>query len=213
MAEYKFKTVKIRGKEYVQVSERLKYFRTQDRYKDWSIETELIDVQPTEITMRAVIRDESGRIRATGFAHEKEAASPINKFSMYECGETSCWGRALANLGIGLEKGIASADEIKNVPKLKEEEDTPSESAPATQTDKNVQEPKEELQEPKETITDQMITKITALIFDLGCTEEAICENMGCSNLTDMTYENGIKCIKILENMKAKKKLKANKNG
>ena len=37
MSNYKFKTTNIRGKQYVEVNERIKFFRQEDRYKDWTI--------------------------------------------------------------------------------------------------------------------------------------------------------------------------------
>ena len=43
MSDYKFKTTNIKGKEYVEVNERIKYFRTAEEYKGWSINTELVD--------------------------------------------------------------------------------------------------------------------------------------------------------------------------
>ena len=36
MANYKFKTTNIRGKQYVEVNERIKYFRQEEQYK-WSL--------------------------------------------------------------------------------------------------------------------------------------------------------------------------------
>jgi hypothetical protein len=36
----------------------------------------------------------------------------INKTSYIENGESSAWGRCLANLGIGIETSIASAEEV-----------------------------------------------------------------------------------------------------
>ena len=42
MSNYKFKTTNIRGKQYVEVNERIKFFRQEDRYKDWTIATEFL---------------------------------------------------------------------------------------------------------------------------------------------------------------------------
>ena len=110
----KMKTVNIKGKEYVEVNERIKYFRSSENYKGYSLETELINLDNGTVTMRAVIKDVSGRVIATGFAQEKESSSFINKTSFIENCETSAWGRALGNLGIGIDSSIASADEVQN---------------------------------------------------------------------------------------------------
>ena len=51
-------------------------------------------------------------MRATGFAQEDKSSSYINKTSYVENCETSAWGRALANLGIGIDTSIASSNEV-----------------------------------------------------------------------------------------------------
>ena len=109
---HKFKTTNIKGKDYVEVNQRLLYFRNEKAYADWSIESELVDLQPDRCCIRAVIRDAEGRIRATGHAHEDRTSSMINKTSYVENCETSAFGRALAALGIGIETSIASANEV-----------------------------------------------------------------------------------------------------
>ena len=40
MSNYKFKTTKIKGKDYVEVNERIKFFRQEEQYKNWSLITE-----------------------------------------------------------------------------------------------------------------------------------------------------------------------------
>lgn len=110
--EAKLKTVNIKGKEYVEVNERVKYFR--QRFKGWSIETELISDDNGVCTFKAIIKDENGVMKATGHAYEKEASSYINKTSYIENCETSAVGRALGFLGIGIDTSIASSDEITN---------------------------------------------------------------------------------------------------
>ena len=51
---------------------------------------------------------------ATGIAYEVMGSSYINKTSFIENCETSAWGRALGNLGIGIDTSIASAFEVNN---------------------------------------------------------------------------------------------------
>lgn len=108
------KTVNIKGKEYVEVNERLKYFRSEPQYKGYSLESEVILLDNGVITIRAIIKDENGVIKATGLAQEKESSSFINKTSYVENCETSAWGRALGNLGIGIDTSVATAEEVNN---------------------------------------------------------------------------------------------------
>jgi len=110
---HKFKTTNIKGKDYVEVNQRLLYFRNESAYAGWSLESELIDLQPDRCCVRAVIRDNDGRIRATGHASEDRTSSMINKTSYVENCETSAWGRALACIGIGIETSIASSNEVQ----------------------------------------------------------------------------------------------------
>lgn len=110
----KLKTTNIKGKPYVEVNERLKAFRTMPEYKGYSLESDIVEMANGIITIKATIRDENGCIKATGYAQEKESTSYINKTSYVENCETSAWGRALGNLGIGIDTSVASADEVLN---------------------------------------------------------------------------------------------------
>lgn len=106
------KTVDIKGKPYVEVNERIKYFRTN--YQDWAMESELISNENGVCVIKAIIRNPEGIVKATGYAYEKENSTFINKTSYIENCETSAWGRALGNLGIGIDTSIASAEEVLN---------------------------------------------------------------------------------------------------
>ena len=64
--------------------------------------------------LKAIIKNPDGVILATGLAYEKEGSTFINKTSYIENCETSAWGRALGNLGIGIDTSIASAEEVGN---------------------------------------------------------------------------------------------------
>lgn len=110
---YEFQTTNIKGKEYVEVHERIKYFRGSKDFSGWSIEAHYEPFGDlAEVIVRAVIKDAEGRIRSTGMAHEVRGSSNINRTSHVENCETSAVGRALAMLGIGIESSIASADEV-----------------------------------------------------------------------------------------------------
>ena len=110
---HKFKTTNIKGKDYVEVNQRLLFFRNEPAYAGWSIESDLVDLQPDRCCIKAIIRDTDGRIRATGHASEDRTSSMINKTSYVENCETSAWGRALACIGIGIETSIASSNEVQ----------------------------------------------------------------------------------------------------
>ena len=114
MANYKFKTTNIRWKHYVEVNDRIKYFRQEDRYKDWTIMSEFPVLDSEQCVCKTTIADATGRVIATGHAHEVQGASNINKTSYVENCETSAIGRALAMLGIGIDTSIASANEVED---------------------------------------------------------------------------------------------------
>ena len=106
------KSVDIKGKPYIEVNERIKYFR--ENYKNWSLTSEIISLENGVCVIKATVKDENEIVKATGFAYEKEGSTFINKTSYIENCETSAWGRALGNLGIGIDTSIASAEEVKN---------------------------------------------------------------------------------------------------
>ena len=114
MTEKKLKTVNIKGKDYVEVNTRVKEFRTNDLYKGFRLVTEIIDLTNGVVTMKASVINDKGEVIATGHAQEKESSSYINKTSFIENCETSAWGRALGNLGIGIDTSIASCEEVQN---------------------------------------------------------------------------------------------------
>lgn len=106
------KTIDIKGKKYIEVNERLKYFR--ENYKNWTLESEIVSLDSGVCVFKAIIKNENGTVIATGHAYEKEGSSFINSTSYIENCETSAWGRALGNLGIGIDTSIASAEEVLN---------------------------------------------------------------------------------------------------
>jgi uncharacterized short protein YbdD (DUF466 family) len=110
---YQFKTTNIKGKDYVEVTERVKYFRLSPDYKGWSINTEIISMDEGQVVMKTTIRNAEEVIKSTGLAHEVQEASYINKTSYIENCETSSVGRALAMLAIGIDTSMASANEVE----------------------------------------------------------------------------------------------------
>lgn len=120
----KLKSLDVKGKGYVQVSERVKGFR--QLCPNGRIETEIVDFNGGVVTMKAYVYDSQGCLLATGYAQEKESSSYINKTSFIENCETSAVGRALGWCGIGVDGSMASAEELANAitnqKKMKEED-------------------------------------------------------------------------------------------
>ena len=112
MEKQELKTVTIKNNEYVQVNERIRYFR--ESYKGYRLTSDIISLEGGVCVIKAEIYDENGNLVATGHAYEKEGNGFINKTSYIENCETSAWGRALGNLGIGIETSVASSDEVEN---------------------------------------------------------------------------------------------------
>ena len=111
----KLKTINIKGKEYVEVAERLKYFRSQ--YKDWALTTEVLEKTDTSTLIQAKAINPEGIVKATGIAEEEKGSTFINKTSYVENAETSAIGRCLGCLGIGIDSAVASYDEVANATK------------------------------------------------------------------------------------------------
>jgi len=116
----KLKTVNIHGRGYVEVNQRIKYFR--ENYPDGSLITELVsnDNGMCVFKATAIVEDKA---RSTGWAYEKEGSTNINKTSYIENCETSALGRCLGNLGIGIDGSVASAEEVANAIAQQEEID------------------------------------------------------------------------------------------
>jgi len=130
MSNYKFKTTNIRGKQYVEVNERIKFFRQEDEYKNWTISTEFTALDSEMCVCKCIIADVNQRVIATGHAHEERSASHINKTSYVENCETSAIGRALAMMGIGIDTSIASANEVTDAIAKQEDDSLSSKPAP-----------------------------------------------------------------------------------
>lgn len=104
----------IKGKDYVEVNERVKAF--WKLCPEGRIETEIYSLENGIITIQAKVYENKldEKPRATGIAQEKEGSTFINKTSYVENCETSAVGRALGNAGIGIDTSIASAEEVEN---------------------------------------------------------------------------------------------------
>lgn len=105
----------IKGSDYAPVNERIKAYRKV--YPTGKIHTTIEEVQDDYVRIKAIISDEQDRVIATGTASETitgdDKKDYINKTSMIENCETSAVGRALGFAGFGVDKAIASAEDIE----------------------------------------------------------------------------------------------------
>ena len=118
------KTTDIKGKDYVEVNERIKAF--WNLCPDGKIETEILTLQDGMCVIKASIYENKRdtEFRATGIAYEKEGSTFINKTSYIENCETSAVGRALGNAGIGIDTSVASFEEVANAIQQQDAEKT-----------------------------------------------------------------------------------------
>ncbi len=162
------KTINIKGKNYVTVNERLKEFR--NNFKDYSLVTEIVELGVDFATVKASIIDNNGITRATGYAREVVAKSPINKFAFLENCETSAMGRALGNFGIGIDDAICTADEL--LVKMSQEE-------------------KSGEVKPTKMITDEQFARLQ----ELGADMINLAKAFGVGSVTQLTFEQAEKAI------------------
>ena len=107
------KKIDIKGKDYVQVHERVMEFHK--RHPKGRIETDIIEMTDRFITKPTITPDVSEpEWFFTGLAYESVDAGFVNKTSALENCETSACGRALGFLNIGIDTSIASYDEVAN---------------------------------------------------------------------------------------------------
>jgi len=108
----KTKAVKIQGKDYVLVSDRIIYFN--ETYPDGSIITELISAPDDgRVVIKATVYpDKDSSRQFTGYSQAVVGEGMVNKSAALENAETSAVGRALGMMGIGVIESIASADEM-----------------------------------------------------------------------------------------------------
>ena len=108
----KLPTINIKGKEYVQVKDRIIHFN--ENYKNGSITTELLsDLSSKLVIIKATVTPDVTVNRLfTGYSQATIGGNGINATAALENCETSAVGRALGMMGIGVIESIASADEV-----------------------------------------------------------------------------------------------------
>lgn len=99
------KLIDIKGKDYLQVAQRIIWFR--EDHPDSTIETEIIKLEQNSCLTLARIRDSSGRVIST--SHKLEDAKGFPDF--IEKSETGAIGRALALCGYGTQFCADDLDE------------------------------------------------------------------------------------------------------
>lgn len=106
------KTTKVKEKDYVEVNQRIKAFRSI--CPGGAILTEMLSNENGVCVFKATICDENMQVIGTGTAYERETSSFINKTSYIENCETSAVGRALGMCGFGIDTSVCSAEELQN---------------------------------------------------------------------------------------------------
>lgn len=109
----KSKAVKIQGKDYILVSDRVLYFN--ETYPNGGIMTVLVSEPSSDhIVMKAIIVPDwtNPERQFTGYSQAVVGQGMVNKSAALENAETSAVGRALGMMGIGVIESIASADEL-----------------------------------------------------------------------------------------------------
>ncbi|UOG77572.1 hypothetical protein MTX78_24465 (plasmid) [Hymenobacter tibetensis] len=115
---HSFKTVATKGgKQYVEVKDRLLYLAHHFE-GEYSIETDyryFASRKMWVVKATVTLTQNEATNTYTGLAQELESEKygTVNNTSALENAETSAVGRALAMAGIGIESGIASADEVR----------------------------------------------------------------------------------------------------
>ena len=117
-------TIKIHGKEYKTVAERVNEIHEQEKDKPLSIETELVSWESPIVIFKATVTTSQGTF--TGHAYEDEGKGQINSTSALENCETSAIGRCLASAGLAGSQ-FASANEVQNAIHQQSETKTMSE--------------------------------------------------------------------------------------
>lgn len=107
-----FPTIRIKGKDYVMVKDRVVAFR--EDHPDWTIDTDVEYIEDGMVITKTKILDPEGRLISTGLAYEREGSTYITATSFVEVAETSSVGRALGFMGYGIDDSLGSANEIAN---------------------------------------------------------------------------------------------------
>jgi len=110
LAELQEKAIVIKGKQYVQVANRVLAFN--DIFPEGSLTTEMLSAPDATLVVFKATASPDGKRFFTGHSQATWGDGYINKTSALENAETSAVGRALGMMGIGVIDSIASVDEL-----------------------------------------------------------------------------------------------------
>jgi len=169
MTKQGLKTTDIKGKGYVEVNQRVKFFN--ENYKDHILLTEMVSNENGVVIFKASIYNQDDKLIRNAFAYEKEGSNFINKTSYIENCETSAVGRVLGFMNIGIDTSIASADEVAN----------------AIQNQNNTK--------TDNTITMQQIENIANLIKQSGTDEKKFLAYFKVNSIDKLPYDKAIQAL------------------
>jgi len=108
------KTIQIKGKDYVTVNERIKFIADNFEYSIASDYEYFSEQKMWVVKATLSINKEGLAYEYVGLAQEVESSNykDVNHTSALENAQTSAVGRACAMAGIGIDGGMASADEV-----------------------------------------------------------------------------------------------------
>lgn len=186
MSEFTPQPMKLQGKDYLEVAQRILWLRTD--HADAQVVTDLIEHDRAEgyALMKAIITIPSTGGTATGYgsACRKDLRGPVAN-AYLEKAETRAIGRAAAGLGYGTLAALEEGPEtLADAPVQRTQAD-----APASQ-----QEPRVDLTD-KAAATDQQIFAIRALTPKAGFTPDDLLTSLNVQTLSALTHERAAKLI------------------
>jgi hypothetical protein len=174
------------------------YETVEDRLiKFWSdhpngrIATQMVHYDDNKVVFRAEIyfdRDKDQHPISTGYAEEIRGASPVNKTSHLENGETSAIGRGLANCGYATKGARPSREEMEKVMR-----DTPMPTSNLTEQVRTATQPRQQsrgpiqIKNPNEPASPAQVNKIRAELRQLGLPAEEYVQFVG--NVLERTID------------------------
>lgn len=212
-SEKKFKTLNIKGKEYVEVNQRIKYLAFEFD-GEYSIETEY-DYFPERkmwvVKARLTMHQDGITEVYTGLAQEVESDNwkDVNHTSALENCETSAVGRACAMAGIGIDTSIASADEIHKA--INRQERTKSNDPQPKAEKPKPTPPPEPKQEQPTLATVKQKTELLLLVNNKHITNEE--KNKMIEGINKLTSERATQAISKLKKTIEVREEKAKESG